>query len=180
MLFLAGCSTNYHQKGFFGDGYSDYRINQDKFAVTFRGNEYTDSENVRRFAMMRAAELTVQNGFHYFKIVSEKDVSHESIKTSTTEQDDRVITRKEKQEAPAEPAAPIAKSQPWFFQRWAKNLPVKVDGKSALDVLLFGGAVYAVVYHGKDLSNGLDKMIPSEKEIMEMMQQQGPGGPPMM
>lgn len=100
MLFLAGCSTNYHQKGFFGDGYSDYRINQDKFAVTFRGNEYTDSENVRRFAMMRAAELTVQNGFHYFKIVSEKDVSHESIKTSTTEQDDRVITRKEKQEAP--------------------------------------------------------------------------------
>ena len=38
-LLLAGCSTSYHQKGFFGDGYSDYRVNQDKFTVTFRGNE---------------------------------------------------------------------------------------------------------------------------------------------
>ena len=99
-LLLAGCSTSYHQKGFFGDGYTDYRVNQDKFAVTFRGNEYTDSEDVRRFALTRAAELTLQNGFRYFKVLSEKDVSRQAVETSTTEHDESVVTRKVKKQAP--------------------------------------------------------------------------------
>ena len=100
LLLLAGCSTSYHQKGFFGDGYSDYRVNQDKFAVIFRGNEYTDSEDVRRFAMMRAAELTLQNGFRYFTVISEKDISRHAVETSTRENDDRINSRKEKKLAP--------------------------------------------------------------------------------
>lgn len=99
-LMLAGCSTSYHQKGFFGDGYSDYRVNQDKFAVTFRGNEFTDSEDVRRFALIRAAELTLQNGFRYFKILSEKDVSRQAIETSTKENEISTLKRKVKKQAP--------------------------------------------------------------------------------
>ena len=99
-LLLAGCSTSYHQKGFLGDGYSDYRVNQDKFAVTFRGNEYTDSEDVRRFALTRAAELTLQNGFRYFKILSEKDISRQAVEISTTEQNESVVQRKVKKQAP--------------------------------------------------------------------------------
>jgi len=100
VLLVTGCSTSYHQKGFFGDGYSDYRVNQDKFAITFRGNEYTDSEDVRRYVMMRAAELTVQNGFRYFTIISEKDISRQAVETSTTESEERILTRKEKKQAP--------------------------------------------------------------------------------
>lgn len=99
-LLLAGCSTSYHQKGFFGDGYSDYRVNQDKFAVTFRGNEFTDSEDVRRFALVRAAELTLQNGFRYFKILSEKDVSRQAVEISTKENEISTLKRKVKKEAP--------------------------------------------------------------------------------
>ena len=100
LLLLAGCSTSYHEKGFFGDGYSDYRVNQDKFAVTFRGNEYTDSEDVRRFALTRAAELTLQNGFRYFKILSEKDISRKATETSTTEHDESIFTRKVNKQSP--------------------------------------------------------------------------------
>jgi len=99
-LLLAGCATSYHQKGFFGDGYSDYRVNQDKFAVTFRGNEFTDSEDVRRFALVRAAELTLQNGFRYFKILSEKDVSRQAVETSTKENEISTLRRKVKKQAP--------------------------------------------------------------------------------
>lgn len=99
-LLLAGCATSYHQKGFFGDGYSDYRVNQDKFAVTFRGNEFTDSEDVRRFALVRAAELTLQNGFRYFKILSEKDVSRQAVETSTKENEISTLKRKVKKQAP--------------------------------------------------------------------------------
>ena len=75
-------------------------MNQDKFAVTFRGNEHTDAEDVRRFAMLRAAELTVQNGFSYFKIISEKDISRYSVEISTTGIVGESVTRKEKKQAP--------------------------------------------------------------------------------
>ena len=100
VIFLTGCSTSYHEKGIFGDGYSDYRVNQDKFAVTFRGNEYTDSEDVRRFVLMRAVELTLQNGFRYFKILSEKDVSRQTTESSKTEHEESVITRKVNKQFP--------------------------------------------------------------------------------
>lgn len=98
--FLASCSTSYHQRGFLGNGYSDYRMNQDRFSVTFRGNEYTDVEDVRRFAIMRAAELTLQNGFYYFTIVSERDLSRYLVEQSVSENKDYTFTRKEKKQAP--------------------------------------------------------------------------------
>ncbi|MCH9613671.1 MAG: hypothetical protein SP1CHLAM54_06780 [Chlamydiia bacterium] len=84
-LVLGGCATSYHQKGFFGDGYSDYRVTEKTFAVTFRGNKYTDQENVRRFALMRAAELATTHGFRYFKVTKEKEISSKYIEKESDE-----------------------------------------------------------------------------------------------
>lgn len=69
------CSTRYHSLGLFTTGYNNIRFAKDGFTITFRANKYTTSEDVRKFALRRASELAIQNGFTCFQIVSEKDIS---------------------------------------------------------------------------------------------------------
>ncbi len=47
-------------------GYSEERLDQNKFRVTFRGNSLTPRETVEDYLLYRAAELTLQNGFTHF------------------------------------------------------------------------------------------------------------------
>jgi hypothetical protein len=63
-------------------GFSDQRIEDNRYRIVFRGNSSTTRETVETFLLYRAAELTVQNGFDYF-IVSEQD-TETSKRYSTT------------------------------------------------------------------------------------------------
>lgn len=73
--FCTSCSTGYHSLGVFTTGYNHIRFAKDGFTVTFRANKYTTPEDARKFALRRASELALQNGFMYFQIISEKDIS---------------------------------------------------------------------------------------------------------
>lgn len=64
-LFLAGCTTSYQEVGFSG-GYDELKIADNLYKVSFSGNGYTSGKRVEDFAMLRSAELTIQNGFKYF------------------------------------------------------------------------------------------------------------------
>lgn len=86
-LVLGGCATGYHAKGMLGDGYSDYRITENTFSITFRGNKYSDEEDIRRFALVRAAELTLTHGFRYFLVVNERELSSKEVQKHTDEFD---------------------------------------------------------------------------------------------
>lgn len=55
--------------GFYRSGYSDQRIEPDRFQVSFAGNSVTSRERVEKYLLFRAAELTVQNGFDHFVLV---------------------------------------------------------------------------------------------------------------
>jgi hypothetical protein len=79
LLFLTSCATNYHPVGFFGDGYSEIVMNTDSFLVTFKGNSHTSSETTMRFALLRASELTLSNGYKYFTVISSQDQSSSHI-----------------------------------------------------------------------------------------------------
>lgn len=72
-LLLSGCATNYQKKGFWGDGFSETRLNENVFQVSFKGNSSTDKERVQDFALLRSAELALKNGYKYFVIVESKD-----------------------------------------------------------------------------------------------------------
>jgi hypothetical protein len=72
VIFLGGCATGYHSRSFNG-GYSEIMTNQDSFIVTFSGNRYTSGERTMRYALLRAAELTLNNGYKYFAILSSVD-----------------------------------------------------------------------------------------------------------
>jgi hypothetical protein len=52
-----------------GFGYSEERLDQNKFRVSFRGNAQTSRETVEDYLLYRAAELTLQNGFTHFIVV---------------------------------------------------------------------------------------------------------------
>ena len=67
-LSLAGCATGYHGKGFTG-GYSNMKLQDNIFKVTFNGNAYLSMEKARDFALLRSAEITIENGYKYFVVL---------------------------------------------------------------------------------------------------------------
>jgi hypothetical protein len=68
---LAGCATTYQKEGFFSNGYSDTRLQEGVFVVTFRANEFTIPEQVYQLALQRASELTLEHRYKYFVILSQ-------------------------------------------------------------------------------------------------------------
>jgi len=68
LITLFGCATKYQPMGFAG-GYSGVQLAENSFEVTFRGNGYTSHETVRKSALYRCAELTIEHGYDYYVIV---------------------------------------------------------------------------------------------------------------
>ncbi len=84
MLTFAGCATPYQRVAFAG-GFSETQLAENVFKVSFRGNGYTGREQASDFALLRAAEVTIENGFRYFAVVDEQSyASHSTYTTPTT------------------------------------------------------------------------------------------------
>jgi hypothetical protein len=68
-LGVSACATGpvYRPRGP-GDtvGYTDQRLTQNRFRVTFAGGAGTQREQVEDYLLRRAAEVTLQNGFSHF------------------------------------------------------------------------------------------------------------------
>lgn len=73
LVAISGCATHYQKESVFQNGYSDYRVADDRFVVTFRANEFTPREKVMKYALKRAAELTLKQGFRYFAVIEQTD-----------------------------------------------------------------------------------------------------------
>jgi hypothetical protein len=72
-LLLAACaSPTPYQPGWMGDGYgySEQRIEDNRFRVAFQGSSATPRETVENYLLYRAAELTLAQGGDYFVIVA--------------------------------------------------------------------------------------------------------------
>ena len=87
---IIGCATSYQPMGATG-GYEDTQLDENVFEVTFKGNGFASSQRVSDFAMLRSAELTIQNGYKYFIPISENKSSTQHTyvtpQTSTTNSD---------------------------------------------------------------------------------------------
>lgn len=72
-LALGACATATPYQplgaGTFG-GYSEQRVESDRYRVTFAGNSVTSREQVEMSLLLRAAELTVQDGYDWFATVN--------------------------------------------------------------------------------------------------------------
>jgi hypothetical protein len=69
---LAACETpTPYQPAIRGQtsgGFSESRIEADRWRVTFAGNSMTSRETVEAYLLFRAAELTTQQGFDWFSV----------------------------------------------------------------------------------------------------------------
>ena len=72
-LTLSACSTatpyQPATKTTSGYGYSDQRIETDRWTVNFSGNSVTSRQTVESYMLYRAAQLTLDNGFDWFETV---------------------------------------------------------------------------------------------------------------
>ncbi len=71
---LAACTTaTPYQPNIRGQavsgGFSEQRIEPNRFRVNFAGNSLTSRETVEGYLLFRAAELTVQEGYDWFAVV---------------------------------------------------------------------------------------------------------------
>jgi hypothetical protein len=58
-------------------GYSDQRIEDNRYRVTFTGNSMTSRETVETYLLYRAAQLTVDRGYDWF-VMADRDTERKS------------------------------------------------------------------------------------------------------
>ena len=70
-LSVAACAstpTVYQPAGPNGVGYSEYRIEPGRYRVMFQGGSSASPEQVMDYALLRAADLTIAEGYDWFRV----------------------------------------------------------------------------------------------------------------
>ncbi len=69
IIFLTGCvtSTPYQPADYLGNGYKDVQLTDNKMRISFKGNKVTERETVETYLFYRAAEVTQDKGFRFFR-----------------------------------------------------------------------------------------------------------------
>ena len=97
VLVLSGCATEYHARRADG-GYSETQTGPQSWQVVFEGTRATMSEQMRDFALLRSAELTLAQGYSHFTLSE----SSQERRTPQLQAEASTITMyKDKSAAPA-------------------------------------------------------------------------------
>lgn len=83
-LVLGACATAtpYQEATNSNGGYENQQIESNRWAISFTGNTLTDRQTVESYLLYRAAELTKQNDFDHFQIVTrETDTQSRFVST---------------------------------------------------------------------------------------------------
>ena len=84
ILYITGCqsTTLYKQAEDGRFGYSDTKLDEKIYRVNFKGNSITSRETVETYMMYRVAQLTHEEGYEYFKILSRDHKTVTSLDSS--------------------------------------------------------------------------------------------------
>lgn len=72
LTLLAACATPYSPQEGTGRGYSDVQVNTDSFVVGFKGGAPL---RTKELALLRSAEVALENGYQYFVVAQIDDLS---------------------------------------------------------------------------------------------------------
>jgi hypothetical protein len=81
VMLCLGCATGYGPAGL-GGGYSEIRLSQRGWQITFQGNGHTSPELAHSYALRRAAELTLASGYQAFYVAGQ----NQSIRQTSYQQ----------------------------------------------------------------------------------------------
>ncbi|MDD4938705.1 MAG: hypothetical protein PHE18_01435 [Candidatus Omnitrophica bacterium] len=73
LAILSGCSS--YQLSSKNKSVIVDKISPNTFAVNFCGNAYMSQQEVEKYAMQRASEVTLSEGFAYFEVLNKRDDS---------------------------------------------------------------------------------------------------------
>ena len=81
LLTLGACATStpyqpLSASSAVSGGYTDQRLGENRYRVTFAGNTLTSRERVESYLLYRAAELTRERGYDWFVVV-DRETDHE-------------------------------------------------------------------------------------------------------
>lgn len=80
---IGGCATTYQPKSFTG-GFSETNLGPTSFKIAFSGNGFTSPERASDFAMLRAADKSIEDGCNYFAVMNESEGGSTSSFTTST------------------------------------------------------------------------------------------------
>ena len=76
VVFVCSCATSYKKaSSLTGTGYYDTILQQGMYEITFNGNADTQITTAQDYALLRAAEICLENGYQTFDIINLKDNS---------------------------------------------------------------------------------------------------------
>jgi len=80
VVAVAGCATPYQPKNLDGGfGFSSMQLGESAFEVRFQGGAFDSQERASDFALLRAAELTLEKGFKYFIIDNDENTQETGV-----------------------------------------------------------------------------------------------------
>jgi len=74
LLSLSACATvtPYQPADAKGFGYAEQRLESNRYRISFQGSGATPAASVENFALLRAAEMTLFNGYDWFAVASRR------------------------------------------------------------------------------------------------------------
>lgn len=95
-LMLGGCASGgleYEPASYDGDsGYVESQISDNRYRVTFTGSSSASDDEVKDYALVRAAELTLLNDHDWFRVVSQDARVEKTERPTTMVTQQRVTT----------------------------------------------------------------------------------------
>jgi hypothetical protein len=158
ILMLAACAapTPYapQQPGGY-TGYTDQRLDHNRYRITFTGNSVTRRETVEDYLLLRSAEVTLQSGFRYF-VFDTRDTE-----AKTTYQSDFV-------------GWPGWRGRGWYRHSWAFGPPYDaVDSYPITRYQAYAEIVMLTPDQAKDETRALDA-----REVVDHIGAQAVQSPP--
>ena len=83
VLLLAACATPYKQATkATANGYFDTKLQDGMYEVLFNGNDNTSTAKANNFALLRAAEVCLENGYQSFEVMRKtEDFTEKEVDT---------------------------------------------------------------------------------------------------
>ena len=112
VCLLCSCATAYQPDGVSG-GYADRRLSDNTAQVSFRGNRFSTPETLHAYLLRRCADVTLQNGYNYFVVVSNEPPNEQNTDVFGSQVDSATIQMfKDNKPASAYDAAFVSRSFP--------------------------------------------------------------------
>jgi hypothetical protein len=139
-----------------GYGYSEQEIEDNRYRVTFAGNDHTKADTVQNYLLYRAAELTLNHEYDYFTVV-DRNFDRSTRYSGSTYMSPGYVTKTKKGDYVSEPG----------FSSYSAD-PIDEYTASA-DIVMFKGekpASDARAYDARSVLRNLDPTIAAAPGVM--------------